>query len=88
MYIATMKTMTLAMKARTVLLARGIDCETVSLDPSLTTRGCAWGIRFPSSAREEARRALEALLLAVIEEKTINEKAALLKYINRQQIGG
>lgn len=36
----------------------------------------------------EVGRALDALLLAVIEEKTINEKAALLKYINRQKIGG
>ena len=36
----------------------------------------------------EVGRALEALLQAVIEEKTMNEKAALLNYINRQEIEG
>ncbi len=58
MLIATMKTMTLAMRGKNALDARGIQTEIVSLDPSLTQRGCAYGLRFSAQMREEALRAL------------------------------
>lgn len=53
MLIATMKTMTLAMRGKSALDARGIQSEIVSLDPSLTGRGCAYGLRFSARMREE-----------------------------------
>ena len=47
MLIVTMNTMTQAMRGRSALEARGIPAEIVGLDPSLTGRGCAYGLRFP-----------------------------------------
>jgi hypothetical protein len=59
MCIATMKTMTRAVKARSVLEGRGIRAEIVSLDPSLTRYGCSYGIRFPCEEETRALRFLE-----------------------------
>ena len=53
-----MKTMTLAMRGKSALDARGILAEIVSLDPSLTQRGCAYGLRFSAQTRDEALRCL------------------------------
>ena len=47
MCILTMKSMTHALRARSVLENRGIEAAVVNLDPKLTARGCAFGIRFP-----------------------------------------
>ena len=58
MCILTMKTVTQAMKACALLRTRDISCETVSLDPSLSSRGCAYGIGFPDSKKEEVLRLL------------------------------
>ena len=58
MLIVTMNTMTQAMRGRSALEARGIHAEIVGLDPSLTKRGCAYGLRFASSGREEVLRCL------------------------------
>lgn len=63
MCIATMKTMTRAVKGRAALESRGIRGEIVSLDPALTRYGCSYGIRFPC---EE-----ENCVLRVLEEKQI-----------------
>ena len=60
MCILTMKNMTQAMKARAALESRGIRGEIVSLDPSLTRNGCAYGIRLPCAQTEDAMRQLEA----------------------------
>ena len=60
MCIATMKSLTLAMKAKGMLEARGIRTEIVNLDPSLTKRGCSFGISFPRDSTEEVRRTLDS----------------------------
>lgn len=44
--VASMRSMTYAMKAKRALIDRGILCEITSLDPSMTARGCAYGIKF------------------------------------------
>ena len=46
MCIAAMKNMTAAIKGRSALEAAGIRCVIVSLEPTLTKRGCAYGISF------------------------------------------
>ena len=44
--IASMRSMTYAMKAKHALTDQGIPCEITSLDPSMTARGCAYGVKF------------------------------------------
>ena len=46
MCIATMKSITAAERARSALSAAGIFVSVISLDPSLTKKGCAYGIEF------------------------------------------
>ncbi len=60
MCIASMKSMTAALKGKAALEASLIDCEIVSLDPALTEKGCAYGVSFPSARRFEAERILKA----------------------------
>jgi len=61
--IITMKSMTYAEKAKRTALGAGIRGEIVSIDPSVTKRGCAYGLSLP--CREAAR------LLPVLEKKGI-----------------
>ena len=58
MLIVTMNTMTQALRGRSVLVARGIHAEIVGLDPSLTKRGCAYGLRFASAGKDDVLRCL------------------------------
>lgn len=58
MCIASIKSVTAAEKARRELLRDGIDCSVVSLDPTLTKRGCAWGISFGCYDTADAKRIL------------------------------
>ncbi len=58
MCMATMPSMTLAMKAKSVLAARGMEAEVVGVDPALTRAGCAYGIRFDCAGRAQAERIL------------------------------
>ncbi len=58
MCVATVASMTLAVKGRDALTARGIQAAVVGVDPSLTKRGCAYGIRFPCARRGAAERIL------------------------------
>lgn len=60
MCILTMKTMTHALRAKNVLEGRGIFAQIVSLDPRLTERGCAYGIRFPCEQADRIKGTLEA----------------------------
>lgn len=60
MCILTMKSMTNALRAKSALEARGIAVTVVSLDPKLTERGCAYGIRFSCEAAEAVERTLTA----------------------------
>lgn len=46
MCIVTMKSMTSAIRAKNVLHGRGIAVEIQNLDPSVTARGCAYGLSF------------------------------------------
>ena len=63
MCILTMKSMTHAFRAKSVLAARGISAEVVSLDPKLTEKGCAYGIRFSCSDSTAVERTLTAKAL-------------------------
>lgn len=58
MCIAAIKNMTGAMRARDTLRRVGIDSEVVSVDASLTKRGCAYGISFPCEREAEVKRIL------------------------------
>ena len=46
MCIAAMRNMTAAMKGRNALENAGIPCAIVGLEPTLTKRGCAYGLSF------------------------------------------
>lgn len=58
MCIAAIKNMTGAMRARDALRRAGIEAEIVSIDASLTKRGCAYGVSFPCRMRREAEHTL------------------------------
>ena len=58
MCIATMRSMTQAIKAREQMFAARIDTEIVSIDPALTKRGCAYGLAFPGRGCAEVRQIL------------------------------
>jgi len=45
--ILAMKSMTYAEKAKRVAQSMGLDAEVVSIDPSVTKRGCAFGLTVP-----------------------------------------
>lgn len=55
MCILTMQSMTHAIRAKSVLSQKGIAVSVVSIDPALTAKGCAYGIRFPCEAEERIR---------------------------------
>ena len=46
MCIAAMRNMTAAIKGRNALASVGIPCTIVNLEPTLTKRGCAYGLSF------------------------------------------
>ena len=46
MCIVTMKSMTSAIRAKNVLHGKGIAVEIQNLDPSVTAKGCAYGLSF------------------------------------------
>ena len=58
MCIATMKTMTSALRGVRLLRSAGIEGEVVSLDRTLTKNGCAYGISFPCYAVREVKAVL------------------------------
>lgn len=60
MCIAAIRNMTGAMKARDALSRVGIFSQIVSIDTSLTKRGCAYGISFPCEREVEVKRILKA----------------------------
>ena len=61
--IIAMKSMTFAEKAKRAASSIGIDTEIVGIDPSVTKRGCAYGLTL--SCRETDR------LIAALEKKHI-----------------
>ena len=46
MCIAALRSMTYAIKGKNALNEQYIDCEIVRLDPKMTTKGCAYGLKF------------------------------------------
>lgn len=46
MCIASLKSMTIAIKAQKALSKIGIDSEIVKLEANMTKKGCAYGIKF------------------------------------------
>jgi len=60
MCIATVRNMTGAMKIRDALVRGGISAEIVSVDASLTRRGCAYGVSFPCEKEAQVKRILNS----------------------------
>lgn len=60
MCLITVETMTFAVKARRALNARGIDAEITSVDPALTKKGCAYGIKTDCESVVRAAELLDA----------------------------
>lgn len=56
--ISAKKSMTHAIKAKKVLESSGIRSEIVSLDSSVTKRGCAYGVSFPCNMTERVQAIL------------------------------
>ena len=63
--LATIGSMTLAIKAQRTLLDLGLHAEVRSLSPTRTRRGCAYGITFPCEARRAVRTALQSARIPV-----------------------
>ena len=57
--ILTMKSATAAERARRTASEMRISAQIVSLDPSVTKYGCAYGIRFPCTETGRMRLALD-----------------------------
>ena len=56
--IATISSLNLSIKAQKILSNERIFCKIVSLDPSTTKRGCAYGIEFASSEERTVKSIL------------------------------
>lgn len=56
--IASMASINICIKAQKALLSNGIGCRIVSLNPSLTRRGCAYGIEFTCSHERQVKQIL------------------------------
>lgn len=46
MCVASLKSITVALKAQKALDEAYIDCEIIKLEPYMTKKGCAYGIKF------------------------------------------
>lgn len=56
--VIALKSQTAAERARRVAMYERIRAEVVSIDPSITRRGCSMGIRLPCSDVERMKTAL------------------------------
>lgn len=56
--IATISSLNLSIKAQKALANERIFCKIVSLDPSTTRRGCAYGIEFACSEERSVKSIL------------------------------
>ena len=63
--LATIGSMTMAIKAQHVLLDLGLHAEVRSLSPNRTRRGCAFGITFPCEAKRAVRATLQSARIPV-----------------------
>lgn len=62
--IIAMRSQTYAAKGERLLRRGGISCSIISIDPSLTRHGCAYGLRLPAARCEEAKTIFEKNRLA------------------------
>ena len=62
---AAIGALTLAMKAQSALAEAGISGRIVKLDPSMTRRGCAYGIEYPCEEHKAVRSAFNAAKISV-----------------------
>ena len=46
MCVAALKSMTIALKAKKALKEFNIEAEIIKLEPNMTQKGCAYGIKF------------------------------------------
>ena len=58
--IIAMRSATFAEKSLRLLKSAGISCEKVSVDPSFTGRGCAFGISLPCRDVDAAKNVLDS----------------------------
>lgn len=59
MCVIALKSMTYAIKAKKALNDYYIDAEIVKLEPSMTKKGCAYGVRFDRVNLTQAQEALK-----------------------------
>ena len=62
---AAIGSLTLAMKAASALGAEGLDGKIVKLDPTMTRRGCAYGIEYSCEKHKAVRSAFNAAKISV-----------------------
>lgn len=60
MCIATVRNLTGAIKIRDALIRNGINAEIVSVDASLTRRGCAYGVSFSCAVQSQVKHILSS----------------------------
>ena len=58
MCVASLKSMTYALKAKKALFEVGINCEIIKLEPHMTHNGCSYGIQFDCINLYSAKDAL------------------------------
>ena len=63
--VGALPSMTAAIKAQRILLAKGLAGEVVSLSGKETRRGCAFGLEFPCEQESAVRATLRAARVAV-----------------------
>ena len=59
--VASMRSMTYAMKAKRAFWEKGINCEITSLSPDLTRHGCAYGVKFDCRYESAVRALLNSI---------------------------
>ncbi|MBQ7293477.1 MAG: DUF3343 domain-containing protein [Clostridia bacterium] len=62
---AAIGSLTATMKAHSALSTSGIGTKIVKLDPSMTKRGCAYGIEYSCSDHKAVRSALNEAKISV-----------------------
>lgn len=62
---AAIGSLTVTMKAHSALSAAGLNGKIVKLDPSMTRRGCAYGIEYPCEDHKAVRSAFNTAKISV-----------------------
>lgn len=59
MCVASVRSMTYAQKAKKALENHLIECEIIKLEPNMTKKGCAYGVKFQCINLYAAKNALD-----------------------------